>query len=39
MLGKKKGDIDADIVFTVIEKSAQDTISGKNVLVSRDADY
>lgn len=39
MIGKKKGNVDTDIVFTVMEKIAEKEKFDKVVLVSGDGDY
>ena len=39
MIGKKKGNVDTDIVFTVMEKIAEREKFDKVVLVSGDGDY
>ncbi|MCL2807434.1 MAG: NYN domain-containing protein [Coriobacteriia bacterium] len=39
MIGKKKGNVDTDIVFTVMEKVAEGEEFDKVVLVSGDGDY
>ena len=39
MKGKKKGNVDTDIVFTVMEKIAEQEAFDKVVLVSGDGDY
>jgi len=39
MLGKKKGNVDADIVFNAMKKIYRKEIPGKIVLVSGDGDY
>ena len=39
MIGKKKGNVDTDIVFAVMEKIAEGQITGKVILVSGDGDY
>ena len=39
MVGKKKGNVDTDIVFTVMEKIAEREKFDKVVLVSGDGDY
>ena len=39
MLGKKKGNIDVDLVFSVMEKLYKNKIPDKVVLVSGDGDY
>ena len=39
MAGKKKGNIDVDLVFTVMEKLYRNEIEDKVVLVSGDSDY
>ena len=39
MVGKKKGNIDVDLVFTVMEKLYRKEIEDKVVLVSGDGDY
>ena len=39
MLGKKKGNVDTDIVFEIMKKLYKDTHCNKIVLVSGDGDY
>ncbi len=39
MLGKKKGNVDADIIFSVMKKLYQDEEFDKVVLISGDGDY
>lgn len=39
MLGKKKGNVDTDIVFTIMKKLYRKEIFDKIVLVSGDGDY
>ncbi|MCK5588890.1 MAG: NYN domain-containing protein [Candidatus Pacebacteria bacterium] len=39
MLGEKKGNIDVDLVFTVMEKMYRGEIKDKIILVSGDGDY
>lgn len=39
MIGKKKGNVDTDIVFTVMEKIAEKEKFDKVILVSGDGDY
>jgi uncharacterized LabA/DUF88 family protein len=39
MIGKKKGNVDTDIVFTVMEKIAENEKFDKVILVSGDGDY
>ena len=39
MIGKKKGNVDTDIVFSVMEKIAEREKFDKVVLVSGDGDY
>ena len=39
MLGKKKGNVDVDLVFSVMEKLYKNKIPDKVVLVSGDGDY
>lgn len=39
MLGKKKGNVDTDIVFEIMKKLYRDTNCNKIVLVSGDGDY
>lgn len=39
MIGKKKGNVDTDIVFAVMEKIAEGQTTGKVILVSGDGDY
>jgi uncharacterized LabA/DUF88 family protein len=39
MRGKKKGNVDGDIIFDVMERISENTLSGKVVLVSGDGDY
>ncbi len=39
MLGKKKGNVDTDIVFTVMKKLYKNEIVDKLILVSGDGDY
>ena len=39
MIGKKKGNVDTDIVFTIMEKVAEKEKFDKVVLVSGDGDY
>jgi uncharacterized LabA/DUF88 family protein len=39
MFGKKKGNVDSDIVFSVMKKLYRNEIEGKIVLVSGDGDY
>lgn len=39
MVGKKKGNVDTDIVFTIMEKIAEQEDFDKIVLVSGDGDY
>jgi len=39
MLGKKKGNVDTDIVFTVMKKMYRSEVFDKIVLVSGDGDY
>src|SRR3989339_986271 len=39
MKGKKKGNVDSDIIFDVMKGIADDTLLGKVVLVSGDGDY
>ena len=37
--GKKKGNVDTDIVFSILQKIIDDELIGKIVLVSGDGDY
>ncbi len=39
MLGKKKGNVDSDIIFSIMKRMYQNEIEGKIVLVSGDGDY
>ena len=39
MIGKKKGNVDTDIVFTIMEKVAEKEKFDKVILVSGDGDY
>lgn len=39
MLGKKKGNVDTDIVFTIMKKLYENDIEGKVILVSGDGDF
>lgn len=39
MLGKKKGNVDSDIVFAVMKRLYKNELEGKVVLVSGDGDY
>ena len=39
MLGKKKGNVDTDIVFEIMKKLYKKEISGKIILISGDGDY
>ncbi len=39
MIGKKKGNVDSDIIFDVMKRIADRTLTGKVVLVSGDGDY
>lgn len=39
MLGKKKGNVDTDIVFTIMKKLYKKEIDGKIIIVSGDGDY
>lgn len=39
MLGKKKGNVDSDIVFAIMKKLYKHEITGKIILVSGDGDY
>lgn len=39
MLGKKKGNVDSDIIFSVMKKIYKDKVFSKIVLVSGDGDY
>lgn len=39
MLGSKKGNVDVDLVFSVMEKIYRKEIDGKIVLISGDGDY
>lgn len=39
MKGKKKGNVDSDIIFDVMRRIADDSLGGKVVLVSGDGDY
>jgi uncharacterized LabA/DUF88 family protein len=39
LLGKKKGNVDCDIVFSVMKRLYEDTLTGNVVVVSGDGDY
>jgi len=39
MKGKKKGNIDSDLIFDVMKEIVENTLNGKVVLVSGDGDY
>lgn len=39
MIGKKKGNVDSDIIFSIMKRVQKDTELGKIVLVSGDGDY
>lgn len=39
MLGKKKGNVDCDIIFSIMKKMYQRDIAGRVVLISGDGDY
>lgn len=39
MLGKKKGNVDSDIIFSIMKRLYHNEIEGKIILVSGDGDY
>ena len=39
MLGKKKGNVDSDIIFSVMKRLYKNELEGKIILVSGDGDY
>lgn len=39
MIGKKKGNVDSDIIFQVMKKLYKNEVPGKIILVSGDGDY